>query len=182
MNERRESNLARFELHHQIEDFLLREADLLDDRQFEQWLDLLTEDMRYWVPIQRNVKFGSWDNELTRAGSEINWFDEGKETLTLRVKQLMSGQHWSEEPISRTTHIVTNIRLVSSTPSAQAPAEVAVTCRFLIYRNKLADQNNFFVGKREDHLRKIDGQWRISARKAILDQSVLLAPTMPLFI
>lgn len=178
----RESNLARFELQQEIEDFLLREADLLDDRQFEQWLDLLTEDMRYWVPIQRNVKFGSWDKELTRAESEMNWFDEGKETLTLRVKQLMSGQHWSEEPISRTSHMVTNIRLVSSTSSGQTPAEVAVTCRFLIYRNKLVDQSDFFVGKREDRLRKLDGQWKLSLRKAILDQSVLLAPTMPLFI
>ena len=174
--------LAQFELQQDIEDFLLMEADLLDDRRFEQWLNLLTDDIRYWVPIQRNVKFGDWEKELTRCGRDINWFDEGKDTLTLRVEQLMSGKHWSEEPISRTSHILTNIRIIKATPSVQKPIEVTVKSRFLIYRNKLVDQSDIFVGKREDFLRAIDGCWKISSRKAILDQSVLLAPTMPTFI
>lgn len=38
----------------EIEQFLYREARLLDDRQFQEWLDLLTDDIRYWMPVRSN--------------------------------------------------------------------------------------------------------------------------------
>ena len=41
-----------------IENFLYAEAELLDERRFTEWLDLLAEDLTYFMPIQRNVKFG----------------------------------------------------------------------------------------------------------------------------
>ncbi len=182
MQEGHQTMLVRIKLEREVEEFLYMEADLLDERRFTEWLDLLSEDIHYWVPMQRNVKFGDWEHEPTREGSDINWFEEGKGILRLRVKQLMSGEHWSEEPISRTSHLVTNIRVLEVTPSEDQPVEVKVKCRFLIYRNKLEDESDFFVGKREDVLRKIDGCWKISRRKAILDQNVLLAQTMPTFI
>ena len=71
--------LAHFLLKDEIEGFLYKEAELLDERRFEEWLDLLTEDIRYWMPMRRNVKFGESEREFTREGQDINWFDEGKD-------------------------------------------------------------------------------------------------------
>ena len=163
-------------LEREIEEFLYDEAELLDTRQFEAWLDLLTEDIRYWMPMRRNVKFDDQERENTREQQDMNWFDEGKETLTQRVRQILTGVHWAEEPLSRVCHMVSNVRLQHVMPD-----EVQVKSRFLIYRNRQQDETDFFVGKREDTLRKIDGGWKIARRKIILDQNVLLAKNLTIF-
>ncbi|MBM4297672.1 MAG: benzene 1,2-dioxygenase, partial [Deltaproteobacteria bacterium] len=41
-------------LRQQIEDFYYREAELLDERKLREWFDLLTDDIRYWMPIRHN--------------------------------------------------------------------------------------------------------------------------------
>ena len=73
--------MTRLLLKQEIEDFLYREAELLDERRYEEWLALLADDIRYWMPMRRNVKVGEQEREFTRAGHDINWFDEGKDTL-----------------------------------------------------------------------------------------------------
>jgi 3-phenylpropionate/cinnamic acid dioxygenase small subunit len=164
-----------------IEEFLYQEAELLDERRFEAWLELFTEDARYWMPLRRNVKFGELDREFTRAGQDINWFDEGKDTLTRRVRQILTGVHWAEEPLSRICHMVANVQILHATPSVSEPAEVTAKCRFLVYRNRVETETDLFVGKREDVLRKVDSQWKIAQRKVILDQNVLLAKNLTFF-
>ena len=161
---------------YEIERFLLYEAELLDRREFEAWLDLLAEDLRYWMPITRNRPFGDWRNEHTREGKDLNWFDEGKFELEQRVKQIMTGRHWAEEPISRTTHMVSNIQV-----DAIADGEVAAKCRFLVYRNRTEAETDIFVGKREDRLRRNGKAWRIAQRRIYLDQNTLLAKNLTVF-
>ncbi len=177
----REGKIAQVLLKHDIEEFLCKEAELLDERRFEEWLELLTEDVRYFMPIRRNVKFGELDREFTREGQDINWFDEGKDTLTRRVNQLLTGIHWAEEPLSRICHTVSNVQVLKATPSVSEPSEVAVKCRFMVYRNRVETETDFLVGKREELLRKVDGQWKIAQRKIILDQNVLLAKNLTFF-
>jgi 3-phenylpropionate/cinnamic acid dioxygenase small subunit len=177
----RDDRLAHLLLQQEIDDFLYREADLLDERRYEDWLALLAEDVRYWMPMRRNVKFGAEAHEFTRAGQDINWFDEGKETLTRRVRQILTGMHWAEEPVSRISHMISNVRLLETNPSAAEPQEVAVRCRFLVYRNRVETETDFLVGKREDLLRRIDGEWKIARRKIILDQNVLLSKNLTFF-
>ncbi len=174
-------DIAQLLLKHEIEEFLYREAELLDERRFEDWLALLTEDVRYWVPMRRNVKFGEPEREFTREGRDVNWLDEGKETLTRRVSQLSSGMHWAEEPLSRISHMISNVQILDATPSALAPSEVTVKSRFLIYRNRVETETDFLVGKREDVLRKVDGLWKIARRKVVLDQAVLLVKNLTVF-
>src|SRR5919108_2212360 len=146
--------IAQMLLKQQVEDFLYHEAELLDERRYEEWLALLAEDVRYWMPMRRNVKFGELEREFTREGQDINWFDEGKETLTRRVQQILTGVHWAEEPLSRLCHMVSNVQLLHVTPSVAEPAEVTVKCRFLIYRNRVETETDLLVGKREDVLRQ----------------------------
>ena len=176
-----EERINRLFLKDEIEQFLYQEAELLDERRLEEWLDFLTEDIRYWMPMRRNVKFGELDREFTREGHDINWFDEGKDTLVRRVNQILTGVHWAEEPLSRVCHSVSNIQILNATPSLSQPTEVSIKCRFLVYRNRVETETDILVGKREDTLRNVNGQWKIAQRKIILDQNVLLAKNLTFF-
>ena len=180
MSERDEA-IARLLLCREVEEFLYREADLLDERHYEEWLGLLADDIRYWMPMRRNVKFGEGEREFTRAGQDINWFDEGKETLIRRVRQILTGIHWAEEPVSRISHMLSNIEIMEARPTAAAAEEVAVKCRFLVYRNRVETETDLLVGKREDLLRRAGGGWQIARRKIVLDQNVLLAKNLTFF-
>jgi 3-phenylpropionate/cinnamic acid dioxygenase small subunit len=170
------TGIARVLLRQDIEDFLYREAELLDERRYEEWLDLFTDDARYWMPMRRNVPADEMEREFTREGADVNWFDEGKDTLTRRVRQIRTGVHWAEQPPSRICHMVSNVQIVRASSE-----EVSVKSRFLLYRNRVETETDLLVGKREDLLRRVDGGWRIARRKIVLDQSVLLAKNLTFF-
>src|SRR6478736_1102117 len=93
--------LARMALREEVEQFLYCEARLLDERRLTEWLDLLAEDIFYYMPIVRNIKYGDWDLEYSDPESEISYFDETKDILEGRVRQINTGVHWAEEPVSR---------------------------------------------------------------------------------
>jgi 3-phenylpropionate/cinnamic acid dioxygenase small subunit len=178
----RDARIDRLLLAQEITEFLYREAELLDERRYRDWLDLLADDVRYWMPMRRNVKYGDDDGEFTRAQSDVNWFDEGKETLERRVKQIETGIHWAEEPRSRLSHLITNVAVQRAEPSVAAAQEVAATCRFLIYRNRVETETDILVGRREDVLRRNGAGWLLARRKIILDQNVLLSKNLTFFI
>jgi len=176
-----DARTARLLLAHEVAEFLYREAELLDERRYDEWLALLADDLRYWMPMRRNVKYGEEQREFTREGQDIAWFDEGKDTLVRRVKQIQTGIHWAEEPMSRISHLVTNVQIVEAAPSVAEAREVTVRCRFLIYRNRVETETDILVGKREDVLRRESEGWRIARRKIILDQNVLLSKNLTFF-
>ena len=176
------SSEALYRLKLDIEDFLYREAEFLDERRFTEWLDLLAEDLVYFMPIRRNVKFGQHDErENTRQGEGISWFDEDKWTLGKRVEQILTGVHFAEEPLSRTCHMVSNVRLVGVRPSPEAADEVTVSSRFLVWQNRVEYESYTFVGRRKDVLRRAGCVWQIARREIILDQNVLLAKNLSTF-
>lgn len=170
--------LAHLLLVRDIEEFLFHEANLLDDRQFSAWLDLLTDDIRYFMPIRRNVLYSDQAKANTLEGENISWFDEDKFTLEQRVRQIETGIHWAEEPLSRTTHMVSNVVVAEASSSN---SEINVSLRFLLYRNRLETETDIFVGKRKDTLRRCDGGWKIARRMILLDQSILMAKNLTTF-
>ena len=76
---------------------------------------------------------------------------------------------------------MSNVQLIEASPSVAEPQEVAVKCRFLIYRNRVETETDILVGKREDTLRRDADEWRITRRKIILDQNVLLSKNLTFF-
>ena len=181
-DKRRAGALARFELRLEIEEFLFREADLLDRRCFREWLDLLAPDIAYFMPIRRNVKFGEHDQkENTTEGAGISWFDEDKWTLTKRVEQIMTGVHYAEEPLSRICHLVSNVQILEAAGDPASPSEVTVRSRFLVYKKSMEDENYTNICKRTDNHRRQGSEWRIARREILLDQSVLLAKNLTVF-
>ncbi len=173
----REQLLDRLLLEREIEQFYYREAQMLDERRFNDWIELVAEDIHYHMPIRRNVKFGEQYRENTDAESEISWFDEGKATLAGRVRQINTGLHWAEEPFSRVRHLITNVQIVEDRGD-----ELSATSDFFCWSNRLKDEVNMFVGKRDDILRRdATTGWKIAKRTILLDQNVLLAKVITTF-
>jgi 3-phenylpropionate/cinnamic acid dioxygenase small subunit len=172
----------------QVERFLYHEARLLDERRFREWLDLWTEDAHYWMPVRstripkesKAMVIMNPDNyeeeELAKEG-ELAYFDETKETITLRIQRLETGMAWAEIPPSRTRRIISNIELEGGNKNG----EVVAFSNFLVYRNRRETEQDFFVGRREDLLRRADGQWKIARRKVVLDQNILMSKDLSIF-
>jgi 3-phenylpropionate/cinnamic acid dioxygenase small subunit len=173
----------------EVEKFYYKEARLLDEWKFHEWLDLFTEDVHYWMPVRttRYTRESKAIAVLDRAHQrtdelaredELAIFDETKQTLNMRVARLDTGQAWAEDPLSRTRHLITNIEV----EEGDNANEVKVLNNFFTWRNRLETEADIFVGRREDTLRKEDGNWKICRRKIILDQNVLLSKNMSIFL
>jgi len=79
---------------------------------------------------RRNVPHDEAEREFTREGTDVNWFDEGKDTLARRVQQILTGIHWAEEPPSRICHMISNVQILRASPDGPSPSEIAVKSRF----------------------------------------------------
>lgn len=164
------------QLQYEIEQFFYREADILDRRQYRDWLELLTDDIEYWMPIRSTRSMGDEEHEFAKPG-EGAFFDDNRRHLEERVKKLYTGFSWAEDPPSRTRHMVSNVRIVER-PS---DSEVRVDCNFLIYRTRLAHDEDIWVGRREDTLRRDNGSWKIARRHIFLDQVALGSKNLSIF-
>lgn len=158
------------------EQFLYREARLLDDRRFAEWLELFSDDVRYWMPVRGGRSGRAPATEFAKE-NELAFFDETKETLRMRVRKLGTGMAWAEEPPSRTRHLVTNVEAYETGSNS----EILVYSNFVVYRTRLEAKEDLFVGRREDLLRKNARSWKIAQRKVFIDQSVLFADNLSVF-
>jgi 3-phenylpropionate/cinnamic acid dioxygenase small subunit len=171
-----------YEIKREIEEFLFDEANLLDERDFKPWLDMLAEDLEYFMPMTFNVKFGQHTKrEHTSREAEMSWFHEGKWTLGKRVDQILTGLHWAEEPLSRVCRLVSNVQLTAIDTNAQGELEIDATSRFLIYQNRCEYEQYFFVGDRQDRLRRTEAGWKLARREIHIHQNVLLAKNLTVF-
>ena len=131
--------------------------------------------------MQRNVKYDHLERENALGPLDTAWFADTKDTLSQRVEQIQTGVHWAEEPVSRSAHLVTNVRIVSRSPEHGPAQTVSTRCRILVYRNRLEREVDLFVGIREDRLRRRGATWEIVERTVFLEQNVLLAKNLTLF-
>jgi len=177
----------REEVIREVEQFLYREARLLDERRFREWLELFTDDVRYWMGARSNryprsskaiaiLSPNRYVEDDHTRDDELSIFDESKETLSGRVARLETGMAWAEDPPSRTRHLITNIEV-----AGDAGAELTVHSNFIVYRSRAETEQDFYVGARQDLLRRVDGALRIARRKLTLDQNVLSAKNVSIF-
>lgn len=167
--------LARPAIRDSIRDFIYLEALALDERRFRDWLDAFADDARYEVPVRVTREKGAeW--ELS-PNSRI--FDDNKRTLDFRVERLETEFAWSEQPPSRTRHYITNV-LVTRTDQQD---EYRVLSNCLVYRSRGDDQQpSIFSVQRRDVVRKAGDSWKIVHRWAAIDQSLINAHNMSIFI
>lgn len=158
-----------------ITEFLYREALALDERRFRDWLEFLADDIRYEVPIRvTRESLAEW--ELAPKG---RIFDDTSETLRIRVARLETDFSWSEQPPSRTRHYVTNV-VVDGTDNIH---EFLVSSNVLIYRSRGENpEPSLYSLFRKDTIRRTASGWELARRWAALDQSLINAHNMSIFI
>ncbi|HEY6018117.1 MAG TPA: aromatic-ring-hydroxylating dioxygenase subunit beta [Gaiellaceae bacterium] len=153
-----------------VEEFLVHEAELLDDGRLREWLDLLTEDVRYQVPIRIAKERGAGDG-VAADGFHL---DEDRSSLELRVERVETGFAWAEDPPSRLRHFVANVRA-----EELGESEVAVRSNVLVYRSRRdSPAHDLLSAERHDVLRRVDGGWRLARRVVVLDSTTV--PTLNL--
>lgn len=164
----------------EMEAFLYREADTIDNRHFEEWLDFFTDDIRYWVPIRKNLQFNKRFEDTTNE-HESAWIDDNRMTLVARVYQVLTKIHWAEEPLSRVSHLVTNA-YVDRVEQGGRGEEITVKSRLLVHRSRLEEGGEMLVGKREDRIRRTPDGLKICWRKILIDQATLNAKNLSFFL
>lgn len=170
------------ELTWQAERFLYREADLLDNRQYEEWLEMLHANLVYFMPIQRNARHSELsEREATKEGVDISWFEEGKWTLAKRIEQIRTGVHWAEEPVSRMAHLVSNI-YVTSVNEVEEDLEIEVSSRILVRQNRNQYENMMLAARRKDVLSRSSDGWKLRLREITLTENVLTVKMLTTFL
>jgi 3-phenylpropionate/cinnamic acid dioxygenase small subunit len=166
----------------EVEQFLFQEARLLDECRFQEWLSLLADDIRYWMPSMSS-RYGTSSKAFTPLERdqperpELALLDETKDSLARRVARLDSGMAWSEEPSSRTCRFISNVLVAESDTNAG----LMVHSNFILYRTRSDLERDFYVGSRQDVLRSADGSWKIASRKILVPQNVLGAKNISSF-
>jgi biphenyl 2,3-dioxygenase beta subunit len=163
---------ARMVLQFEVEQWLFGEAATLDERRYADWLTLLADDIHYWVPIRRTTTAREADNEFTKVG-DMAFFDDDLEALKLRVDKTTKANSWAEDPPSRTRHFVSNVRLLGGTTD-----EIDVGCNIHLYRTRLDSEQDSWIGRREDRLRRVDGELKLAQRHVFLEQTVILSQNL----
>src|SRR5919201_4640486 len=149
--------------------WLDHEAELLDDGQFDAWLELLADDVRYTAPVRLTRERGAASE--VRAGAPH--FMDNIGTLRMRVERLKTEFAWAEDPPSRTRRFVTNVR-----PRAVAD-RVEVRSYLLLYRSRGEDTSPEIIsGERSDVLRRTPQGLRLCSRQVRLDQATLGVRTL----
>ena len=154
MSAREPGALADLQTHFEVEQFYYREAELLDDGRYTDWLELLADDLDYWMPTRTNRLRRQQALSIAKRG-EAAFYDESKESLAWRIRRFDSGMAWAEDPPSRTRHLVTNVVARYLRPRRargfHSPA-TSWSSAFLVYRNRLEREENVFAGGRTDVL------------------------------
>lgn len=168
-------HLTEPEVAESLRQFLYLESLALDERRFRDWLQAFAEDASYEVPVRvTREKLAEWELSPT---SRI--FQDTKRTLEFRVERLETDFAWSEQPPSRTRHYVTNV-LAECTGTAD---EYLVRSNCLIYRSRGEDPNpSIFSVQRKDRIRRAGDGWQIVHRWAAIDQSLINAHNLSIFI
>ncbi len=156
-------------LHHEISQFLYREAALLDDWNFRDWLDLMSQDISYTM---RTVVNAQTRDRRRSVQPPTTWiFNDTWYQLERRVARLETGMAWAEEPPSRTRHLVTNIQVMPG----ELDGEFDVRLNYILYRAQKERDETFYAGVRHDRVRRTDSAdgWQVCRREIVLDQVVL---------
>jgi p-cumate 2,3-dioxygenase subunit beta len=140
----------------EVEDFLYREAALLDEWRLEEWLGLLDEDAVYRVPPTDTPDGDPRRTLFILADDSVR--------IRERVKRLLSPNCHAEHPHSRTRRLIANVRILSVEDDL-----VQVSANFVCYRYRRFERIREYVGVYRYVLRRIEGDFRIKERHAVLD-------------
>ena len=136
---------------HQVQQFLFREARLLDERRLQEWLALYTDDAEYWVPY-------AWGQESPK--DHVSLFYETKALLGMRVDRLERELSPLDSPMARVNHYLTNI-------TVEDGAELTARAQLLFVEYR-RDEQRWFAGRSSWRLRPRGEAFLIAAKRVDL--------------
>lgn len=156
------------------EAFLFQEAELLDSNDTSQWLDLLSPELKYRVPVQTCDDGDYKDEPLLLTGAHL---DETFTSIRMRVQRLATGHAWAEQPRSRTCRLITNIRVMARTDT-----EVYVRSNLMLYRTQRDNcRYDLLCGERRDRLVVASDGLQLRDRVVLLTPTTLQTPNLGIF-
>ncbi len=159
----------------ELEAFIYKEAELLDNHQYDQWLELWDEQATYRMPVRVTHTKRQQDQEFQE---DFGHFDETKEMLGMRINRLKTSTAWAEDPPSRTRHFVTNLRINSLNND-----QYELKTNLMLYRNRSdAADHDILSAERQDIVYQKDGEWRFVQRVIYLDQATLGTLNLSIFL
>lgn len=161
----------------EVEQTLYREARLLDDERLEEWLEMLTEDIHYYMPTAE-ARYRADKTDVTHDLSRMAWFNDDLEMLMIRVGRLLTGTAWAEDPPTRYAHLVTNIEVEYT----DKPDEYRVYSNVFAYRNRNEKDEDVLVVRREDVWRRNGATLQLAKRFIKPTWNVLLSKNLNLFL
>jgi 3-phenylpropionate/cinnamic acid dioxygenase small subunit len=165
---------ASAEQYHAAMLFLVEEAELLDAARYRQWLELLTDDISYRMPVRVTAAHTLDDSFLPG----MDHFREDHYSLEKRVQRFETDHAWTEDPPSRTRRFVTNFRVWSGKDD-----ELVVKSYLLLFRSRGdVRQPDFVSAERVDVLRTVEGDLRLAERLIAVDESVLRTQNLAVFL
>lgn len=170
-----ESLLFSDERHMLAHRWLVEETYLLDSQTYSDWLDTLTDDIHYIMPVRVTTALGAG---YSTSPGMAHW-DEDKYSLSRRVARFETEHAWTEDPPSRLRHYLTNVRTFATTE----PDHLVVESAVLLFRSR-GDVNEAaqISAGREDLLRNEGGVWRLARRSISVDESVLRIQNLAIFL
>jgi 3-phenylpropionate/cinnamic acid dioxygenase small subunit len=139
----------------QVEEFLITEARLLDERRFREWMDLFTEDATYWVPAAPGQ---------TSPFDQASLFYDDRELMRTRVERLEHPRIHVQTPPSRTAHLVGNV-LIEEADEGKGEYVVGSTVIMVEYRD---EAQRIFAGRQHHRLRRDGSSFRIVQKRVDL--------------
>lgn len=163
------------ELHQSVHQWLVEEAELLDDRRYEEWLELLTDDVVYRMPVRVTSAHSLEDSTL----DDMDHLIEDRYSLGKRVERFQTEHAWTEDPPSRTRHYVTNVRVWRG----ESEGELIAKAYVLVFRSRGdVREPDLVSAERTDVLRRVNGGLRLARREVLVDESVLRTQNLAIFI
>ena len=136
---------------HEIEQFLYRQADLLDTKRWQDWIDLFSPDGMYWMPPDASYK--TWDGQPAI-------FAEDKNLMTVRMLRVLHPDAWSQRPLWGTNHVVSNVVIRKIAKNG----DVVVSSRFHMLEMRRDDVRHF-AGSYLHKLRKTKQGYAIKLQR-----------------
>lgn len=162
-------------LHLQAHRWLVDEAYLLDDQDYDAWMARIAEDVHYLMPVRVTTALGA--GYSTSPG--MAHLDENRYSLSRRVARFATEHAWTEDPPSRLRHYVTNVR----TFRTDSPDEIVVDSAVLLFRSRgdVREAATVSAG-REDLLRRTGTGWELTRRTIMVDESVIRMQNLAIFL
>lgn len=153
-----------------IQDFLNHEVKLLDNRCYEEWLELLDSEIEYRMPVK--VDRSPRHTKRFKNADQLFIFDDDIKSLQYRIKRIRSASCWTEDPPATVRHFITNVAVNKS----EVEDEFFVESNFLVTSIRLAGEMHQFTGVRKDTLvRDSENYFKLKKRWIENDQTVISA-------